>query len=192
MWASEVSICDYSPLTSLALCGSKGFNHETATMRTESHEAPRLSIKFCIFWFSPSFSFTTINQKKMEDEGRWRKQFQDTIDSLNESQRNSVLSKAKTLQILAGPGSGKTRGKKRFISCFWACTNHIIPKSVDLQSSPLCSQWKDQASANHCSNIYQQGSERNEKAFVYHDWKQEHRQLGYWHFSCHLCSSCAF
>ncbi|KAL0140428.1 P-loop containing nucleoside triphosphate hydrolase protein [Mucor lusitanicus] len=45
----------------------------------------------------------------MEDEGRWRKQFQDTIDSLNESQRNSVLSKAKTLQILAGPGSGKTR-----------------------------------------------------------------------------------
>ncbi|KAK4518171.1 uncharacterized protein ATC70_001522 [Mucor velutinosus] len=45
----------------------------------------------------------------MEEERLWRKQFQDTTNSLNESQRQSVLSKAKTLQILAGPGSGKTR-----------------------------------------------------------------------------------
>lgn len=45
----------------------------------------------------------------MEDEARWRNQFQDTTNSLNESQRRSVLSDAKTLQVLAGPGSGKTR-----------------------------------------------------------------------------------
>jgi len=74
---------------------------------TVNHKVPRLSLKFCIF----SFSFPFSNQSnKMEEEHSWRKQFQDTIDSLNESQRQSVLSKAKTLQILAGPGSGKTRG----------------------------------------------------------------------------------
>lgn len=33
-----------------------------------------------------------------------------TLNSLNESQRESVLSDVNTLQILAGPGSGKTRG----------------------------------------------------------------------------------
>lgn len=36
--------------------------------------------------------------------------FQATLNSLNETQRESVLSDANTLQILAGPGSGKTRG----------------------------------------------------------------------------------
>ncbi|KAI7903351.1 P-loop containing nucleoside triphosphate hydrolase protein [Cokeromyces recurvatus] len=35
--------------------------------------------------------------------------FQKFLDTLNETQRKSVLSDAKTLQILAGPGSGKTR-----------------------------------------------------------------------------------
>lgn len=34
------------------------------------------------------------------------------IATLNEQQKKSVLSESKILQILAGPGSGKTRGKK--------------------------------------------------------------------------------
>lgn len=36
--------------------------------------------------------------------------FQDILNTLNETQRRSVLSDALNLQILAGPGSGKTRG----------------------------------------------------------------------------------
>jgi hypothetical protein len=46
----------------------------------------------------------------MDDSKLYKKRFQETIDSLNETQKESVLSDAKTLQILAGPGSGKTRG----------------------------------------------------------------------------------
>ncbi|KAI8638789.1 P-loop containing nucleoside triphosphate hydrolase protein [Parasitella parasitica] len=45
----------------------------------------------------------------MEQDLLYRQQFQETLSTLNEHQRESVLSKAKTLQILAGPGSGKTR-----------------------------------------------------------------------------------
>lgn len=40
------------------------------------------------------------------------KLFREALDSLNNSQRESVLSEATSLQILAGPGSGKTRGKE--------------------------------------------------------------------------------
>lgn len=50
----------------------------------------------------------------MDDSKLYKKRFQETIDSLNETQKESVLSDAKTLQILAGPGSGKTRGVYRF------------------------------------------------------------------------------
>lgn len=33
------------------------------------------------------------------------------LDRLNQKQKEAVVSKARHLQILAGPGSGKTRGK---------------------------------------------------------------------------------
>lgn len=35
---------------------------------------------------------------------------QQLIDSLNESQKVAVINNEKFLQIIAGPGSGKTRG----------------------------------------------------------------------------------
>jgi len=51
------------------------------------------------------------------DSNKFQKErFQAILNSLNESQRASVLSNANTLQILAGPGSGKTRGFKTFLS----------------------------------------------------------------------------
>lgn len=39
------------------------------------------------------------------------KRFQSMLNTLNETQKLSVLSDDNTLQILAGPGSGKTKGK---------------------------------------------------------------------------------
>lgn len=39
--------------------------------------------------------------------------FKETLNSLNETQKDCVLSDINTLQILAGPGSGKTRGWKK-------------------------------------------------------------------------------
>lgn len=39
------------------------------------------------------------------------KLFREALATLNNTQRESVLSDAASLQILAGPGSGKTRGK---------------------------------------------------------------------------------
>jgi predicted NACHT family NTPase len=39
-----------------------------------------------------------------------KERFQEVLNTLNETQRASVLSDAENLQILAGPGSGKTRG----------------------------------------------------------------------------------
>jgi predicted NACHT family NTPase len=39
-----------------------------------------------------------------------KERFQEILNTLNETQRESVLSDAQNLQILAGPGSGKTRG----------------------------------------------------------------------------------
>lgn len=39
-----------------------------------------------------------------------KEKFQLAMESLNPTQRESVLSDADSLQILAGPGSGKTRG----------------------------------------------------------------------------------
>lgn len=37
--------------------------------------------------------------------------FEETLLTLNETQRQAALSDADNLQILAGPGSGKTRGR---------------------------------------------------------------------------------
>jgi hypothetical protein len=36
---------------------------------------------------------------------------QNVLDAMNPAQRNAATSDARVLQILAGPGSGKTRGK---------------------------------------------------------------------------------
>lgn len=41
-----------------------------------------------------------------------KEKFRMALESLNDTQRQSVLSEADSLQILAGPGSGKTRGTK--------------------------------------------------------------------------------
>ncbi len=43
-----------------------------------------------------------------------RERFHKALESLNSTQRQSVLSDADTLQVLAGPGSGKTRGKLQY------------------------------------------------------------------------------
>lgn len=47
----------------------------------------------------------------MADHSTERERFRKALESLNTIQRESVLSDANTLQVLAGPGSGKTRGK---------------------------------------------------------------------------------
>lgn len=53
-----------------------------------------------------------------------KSKFQQTLNSLNESQRESVLSNVNTLQILAGPGSGKTRLVTTFL--FFVRHNRIF------------------------------------------------------------------
>lgn len=71
------------------------------------------SIFFCqkfdvVIGFLATFLFPLVldMSKTLSDKER----FQEILNTLNETQRESVLSDAQNLQILAGPGSGKTRG----------------------------------------------------------------------------------
>ena len=66
-----------------------------------------------------------------------KERFRESLKTLNETQKESVLSDAQSLQILAGPGSGKTRGKYEigYFSKTKNKKNHlfmqICPSSVD-------------------------------------------------------------
>lgn len=66
---------------------------------------------FCIYLFIfykkpliPPFFIISFRRKKNTMD------FNEALASLNSTQRECVLSEDNTLQILAGPGSGKTRG----------------------------------------------------------------------------------
>lgn len=69
-------------------------------------------VHFCSQLFVP---FVKMDSKSKKEK------FQETLKSLNESQRESVLSNVNTLQILAGPGSGKTR-----FSYIFFCSTHVL------------------------------------------------------------------
>lgn len=65
---------------------------------------PKRKLSFFLLLFSDlSFNSTYFTSKEMGNL--------DYVNQLNEYQKEAVTAEDKYLQVLAGPGSGKTRGK---------------------------------------------------------------------------------
>jgi superfamily I DNA and RNA helicase len=56
------------------------------------------------------FVFSFLYRRMTSKTSSHLDKFEETLQNLNDSQQSAVLSNAQSLQILAGPGSGKTRG----------------------------------------------------------------------------------
>lgn len=87
-----------------------------------------------------------------------KERFEKTLSSLNDTQRESVLSNVNTLQILAGPGSGKTRGWKKFAFVVCHVFSIFLPslqlRSAHLPGCLLCRVKRNRTETNNRCDVH--------------------------------------
>jgi hypothetical protein len=80
------------------------------------------------------------------------------LDKLNDYQKEAVVSDAKYLQILAGPGSGKTRGNVQLNCVVYA--HHFLFRYSSHHPSSMDGQGKQCGPfITSCRDFYQQGGQ---------------------------------